>query len=135
MLVLSRQRDETIMIGDDIEITIVDIRGDKVRLGITAPATIPVHRKEVYDAIQRENREAARVKMEDLGSLPKTPGRPSTVPPGLHRPQPPVTRPTPPGQSKDAPPSSPAANGPGTPPPAAQHSQVNPGNSAGSITN
>src|SRR5881398_2501789 len=90
MLVLSRQRDETIMIGDDIEITIVDIRGDKVRLGITAPATIPVHRKEVYDAIQRENRAAARVKMEDLGSLPKTPGRPSAVPPGLHRPHPPA---------------------------------------------
>jgi carbon storage regulator len=84
MLVLSRQRDETIMIGDDIEITIVDIRGDKVRLGITAPATIPVHRKEVYDAIQRENREAARVKMEDLGGLPRTAGRP-TVTPGLHR--------------------------------------------------
>ena len=58
MLVLSRQRDETIMIGDDIEIVIVDIRGDKVRLGITAPPTIPVHRKEVYDAIQRENRQA-----------------------------------------------------------------------------
>ena len=73
MLVLSRQRDETIMIGDDIEITIVDIRGDKVRLGITAPATIPVHRKEVYDAIQRENREAARVKMEDLASCPRLP--------------------------------------------------------------
>jgi len=71
MLVLSRQRDETIMIGDDIEITIVDIRSDKVRLGITAPATMPVHRKEVYDAIQRENREAARMKMEDPGSLPK----------------------------------------------------------------
>jgi carbon storage regulator len=59
MLVLSRQRDETIMIGDDIEITIVDIRGDKVRLGITAPSSIPVHRKEVYDAIKRENREAS----------------------------------------------------------------------------
>jgi carbon storage regulator len=83
MLVLSRQRDETIMIGDDIEITIVDIRGDKVRLGITAPATIPVHRKEVYDAIQRENREAARMKTEDIGNLPRA-GRPS-VPPGLHR--------------------------------------------------
>ena len=94
MLVLSRQRDETIMIGDDIEITIVDIRGDKVRLGITAPATIPVHRKEVYDAIQRENREAARVKMEDLGTLPRAPGRPS-VPPGLHRPgvRPPAIQP------------------------------------------
>ncbi len=54
MLVLSRQRDETIMIGDDVEITIVDIRGEKVRLGINAPAHIPVHRKEVYDAIKRE---------------------------------------------------------------------------------
>ena len=56
MLVLSRQRDETIMIGDDIEVTVVDIRGDKVRLGITAPKEISVHRKEVYDAIRRENR-------------------------------------------------------------------------------
>ncbi len=59
MLVLSRQRDETIMIGDEIEITIVDIRGDKVRLGITAPNRIPVHRKEVYEAIVKENQEAA----------------------------------------------------------------------------
>ena len=57
MLVLSRKKGESIMIGDDIEITIVDIRGDKVRLGIVAPATIPVHRKEVYEAIQRENKE------------------------------------------------------------------------------
>jgi len=66
MLVLSRQRDETIMIGDEIEITIVDIRGDKVRLGINAPRTVQVHRKEVYDAIQRENAEASRVRVEDL---------------------------------------------------------------------
>ena len=66
MLVLSRQRDETIMIGDDIEITIVDIRGDKVRLGINAPTHIPVHRKEVYDAIKRENQAAAKLKPEDL---------------------------------------------------------------------
>jgi carbon storage regulator len=57
MLVLSRQRDESIMIGDDVEITIVDVRGDKVRLGITAPKTIPVHRREIYDAIQREQAE------------------------------------------------------------------------------
>ncbi|QDU53584.1 carbon storage regulator CsrA [Gimesia panareensis] len=55
MLVLSRQRDESIIIGDNIVITIVDIRGDKVRLGIQAPTEIPVHRQEVYDAIQREN--------------------------------------------------------------------------------
>jgi len=54
MLVLSRQKDESIMIGDDVEITIVDVRGDKVRLGITAPKSIPVHRREVYEAIQRE---------------------------------------------------------------------------------
>ena len=66
MLVLSRQRDETIMIGDDVEITIVDIRGDKVRLGITAPRHIQVHRKEVYDAIRRENEKAAKLKPKDL---------------------------------------------------------------------
>ena len=66
MLVLSRQRDESIMVGDNVQITIVDIRGDKVRLGIVAPTEIPVHRKEVYDAIQRENRKAAGVSTEDI---------------------------------------------------------------------
>ena len=69
MLVLSRQKDQTIMIGDNVEITVVDIRGDKVRLGITAPSEIPVHRKEVYDAIKRENREAANIKLEDITNL------------------------------------------------------------------
>lgn len=59
MLVLSRQRDESIMIGDDIVITIVDIRGDKVRLGIEAPKEIPVHRQEVYEAIERENQRSS----------------------------------------------------------------------------
>ena len=75
MLVLSRQRDETIMIGDDIEVTVVDIRGDKVRLGINAPREISVHRKEVYDAIRRENRAAAQVKPEDVSGVagPKGP--------------------------------------------------------------
>jgi carbon storage regulator len=57
MLVLSRQKDESIIIGDDVEITIVDVRGDKVRLGISAPKSITVHRKEVYEAIQREKAE------------------------------------------------------------------------------
>src|SRR5947209_6470313 len=66
MLVLSRQRGEAIVIGDDIEITIVDIRGDKVRLGIHAPRSITVHRKEVYDAIKGENRAAAQMRPEDL---------------------------------------------------------------------
>ena len=72
MLVLSRQRDETIMIGDDIEVTVVDIRGDKVRLGINAPKAISVHRKVVYDAIKKENKAAAAVKPEDLSGLGKS---------------------------------------------------------------
>ncbi len=69
MLVLSRQRDETIMIGDDVELTVVDIRGDKVRLGIKAPPTVAVHRKEVYESIKRENELAARMSQPDLSSL------------------------------------------------------------------
>lgn len=72
MLVLSRQRDETIMIGDEIEISVVDIRGDKVRLGITAPTRIAVHRKEVYESIKRENAQASRLGAGDLGSLAQT---------------------------------------------------------------
>ena len=75
MLVLSRHRDESIMIGDDIVITIVDIRGDKVRLGIQAPQHVPVHRQEVYDAIQRENRKATQLKPDDTRDLGK--GNPS----------------------------------------------------------
>ena len=66
MLVLSRQRDETIIIGDAIEITVVDIRGDKVRLGINAPRDVQVHRKEVYEAIKRENAESVGLGAEDV---------------------------------------------------------------------
>ncbi len=69
MLVLSRQRDESIIIGDNVQITIVDIRGDKVRLGIEAPAEISVHRKEVFDAIQRENQKAAGVSPADMATI------------------------------------------------------------------
>ena len=69
MLVLSRQRDESIMIGDNIVITIVDIRGDKVRLGINAPTEIPVHRQEVYEAIQRENLRASRLEPKEAKRL------------------------------------------------------------------
>lgn len=79
MLVLSRQRDESIIIGDNVQITVVDIRGDKVRLGIVAPTEISVHRKEVYDAIQRENRKAAGVSTDDLAKFttpPRANGRP-----------------------------------------------------------
>jgi carbon storage regulator len=69
MLVLSRKIDECIMIGDQIEISIVDIKGDQVKLGISAPSSVKVYRKEVYQAIQRENIEAARVKPSALPSL------------------------------------------------------------------
>ena len=69
MLVLSRHRDESIMIGDDVVLTIVDIRGDKVRLGIDAPQDIPVHRQEVYEAIQRENQKAAQLNPADTQDL------------------------------------------------------------------
>jgi carbon storage regulator len=75
MLVLSRHRDESIMIGDDVVITIVDIRGDKVRLGIEAPQDIPVHRREVYEAIQRENQKAANLKTSDTRRLDKSRSR------------------------------------------------------------
>jgi carbon storage regulator len=73
MLVLSRQRDESIMIGDDVEIIIVDVRGDKVRLGITAPKEIPVHRREIYDAIQREKKEKEQISEPSNGE-PKAKG-------------------------------------------------------------
>jgi len=69
VLVLSRRKDETIVIGDDVRVTIVDIRGDTVRLGITAPKSIPVYRQEIYEAIQRENIEAAQAKAEGLDAL------------------------------------------------------------------
>ncbi len=60
MLVLSRQKDESIIIGDNIVITVVDIKGGKIRLGINAPKDLSVHRSEVYEAIQRENALAAK---------------------------------------------------------------------------
>jgi carbon storage regulator len=69
MLVLSRQRDESIFIGDNIVVTVVDIRGDKVRLGIDAPTEIPVHRREVHEAIQRENLRASRLEPMETRQL------------------------------------------------------------------
>jgi carbon storage regulator len=60
MLILSRKTNESIMIGDQIEISVVDIRGDQVKLGIQAPRSVKVYRREVYRAIQMENRAAAQ---------------------------------------------------------------------------
>jgi carbon storage regulator len=60
VLVLSRHKDERIVIGDDVVITVVEIRGDKVRLGIEAPKETSVHRQEVYEAIQRNQGEDRR---------------------------------------------------------------------------
>ncbi|MHC4075270.1 MAG: carbon storage regulator CsrA [Planctomycetota bacterium] len=54
MLVLSRCKGQSIMIGDEVEIMVVDIRGNKIRLGITAPKSVTVHRKEIFEAIRRE---------------------------------------------------------------------------------
>lgn len=71
MLVLTRRAGQSIMIGNGIEVKIVEVRGDQVRLGIIAPADVPVHRLEVYEQIRAENREAARAPRTaaELGQL------------------------------------------------------------------
>ena len=71
MLILTRKLNESIMIGDQIEISIVDIRGDQVKIGIKAPRNIKVYRQEVYRAIQKENIEAVKSKPELILSLDK----------------------------------------------------------------
>jgi cytosine deaminase len=77
MLVLARQRDEAIMIGDDIEVSVVDIRGDKVRIGINAPRSVSVHRKEIYEAIHNENKLAGAIKAEDVAGILPNPSNPA----------------------------------------------------------
>jgi carbon storage regulator len=64
MLVLSRKTGESLVIGDEIEISIVEVKGDKVRIAVKAPRDIPVHRKEVYEQIREENRDAASLPEE-----------------------------------------------------------------------
>jgi carbon storage regulator len=59
MLILSRKVNEKVMIGDDISISVIEIRGDQVRLGVDAPKTVKVYRQEVFDAIKAENKAAA----------------------------------------------------------------------------
>jgi len=62
MLILSRKKNESIIINDNITIVVVEIRGDKVRLGVDAPKDVPVHRREVYDAIKRSEANAVQAK-------------------------------------------------------------------------
>lgn len=69
MLVLTRKAEEGIIIGDDIKITIIDVKGNSIRIGIDAPRHMKVHRQEVYDKIKEENREATQWELADLSAL------------------------------------------------------------------
>jgi carbon storage regulator len=75
MLILARRIGESIMIGDQVELTVVDIKGDQVKLGINAPSQVKVYRREVYAAIQEENRAAAAAAPQALPSLQGLMGR------------------------------------------------------------
>ena len=78
MLVLSRRSGESIIINDNIELKIVEIKGDYVKVGITAPRSIPVHRKEIYEAIQRENARAAQSNKDGVSELERNlPSKPA----------------------------------------------------------
>lgn len=76
MLVFSRKKNESIVIGNDIVVMVVEIQGDRVRLGIEAPKTVPVHRQEVYDAIHRKEQQTIKENLQNeedlLTPLPET---------------------------------------------------------------
>lgn len=69
MLILTRKAGETIRIGDDISVSVIEIRGSQVRLGIAAPRNVTVHRQEVYDQIQEQNTQASQVSTNDKALL------------------------------------------------------------------
>lgn len=71
MLVLTRKKDQTIIINDNIEITVLEIQGDQVRIGIKAPRNVSIHRKEIFLEIQEENRKAAETGNVSLDSIMK----------------------------------------------------------------
>lgn len=69
MLVLTRKKSQSLMIGNDIEITVIDVQGDQVRIGINAPKSVTIHRKEVYEEIKKENLSAVVGKETDISAL------------------------------------------------------------------
>ncbi len=71
MLVLTRKVNQSIMIGDEIEVVVLEVRGEQVRLGIKAPRNVTVHRREIYEAIQKENLMSAQAQPEDVPPAPK----------------------------------------------------------------
>ena len=73
MLVLSRKIGESLVIGSNVTVTVVDFRGDQVRLGVDAPRSVPVYREEIYAEVSRQNRAAAEVNVRDLDDLPRPP--------------------------------------------------------------
>ena len=73
MLVLSRRLNESIVVGNDVVITVLEIRGDQIRLGIDAPRSISVHRQEIYAELARANRDAAVASADDVTRLPQPP--------------------------------------------------------------
>ena len=77
MLVLTRKVHQSIMIGDDIEVVVLEVRGEQVRLGVRAPKTVPVHRKEIYEQIQAENVAAAQTSEKLPSAAART--RPATA--------------------------------------------------------
>ena len=66
MLVLTRKVHQSIIIGDDVEVVVLEVRGEQVRLGIRAPKNVAVHRKEIYEQILEENKESSQVRPEDI---------------------------------------------------------------------
>lgn len=95
MLVLTRQPNQSIVIGDDIVVTVLEVRGDQVRIGVRADRSVPVHREEVYAAVVRANKAAASPRSGSLGALGSLrPGDRSTPPPPPPRPPAPPAPPT-----------------------------------------